>query len=218
MVSRKRPAQRKNEAAHAGNHPEPPNKPPWWLFKQSDPVAGFTAWLVIFTACLTITAGFQVWAFTQSERAFVTVLSVDLSIVGKSAGEPFVIPLIVKNGGKSVAVVTDFNITLGKSLAENPEYVSSVGLAAKPVMPGTDESLVYRAKPGNWLWTLSKDELTEIEGGRQYFYIFGFIKYEDGFSLLSSRKTGFCFVYNPRPTIPNGRFETCANQKYTYAN
>jgi hypothetical protein len=170
----------------------------------------------LFTAALAVVAIIQAWAFIASERAFVSVVSPDLSRVGSSPDQPLQIPLTVMDSGRSTARVTALNLTVMKNLPEKPQYIPLTRVSLKPLMVNAPEILLYRASPGPWLWKLSQSEIDNIERGDERLFIFGYIKYRDDFSVWGDKKTGFCFRYIPKPIIPNGHYETCDNGAYTY--
>jgi hypothetical protein len=158
----------------------------------------------LFTAALAIVAALQAWAFIASERAFVSVVSPDLSQVGNSPDQPIQIPLTVVDSGRSTAIVTGFNVTLMTSLPEKPQYVPISHFSIKPLMVNAPEILLYRASPGPWLWKLSKSEIEKIENGEQQLFLFGYIKYRDDFSFWGGRKQASASVISPSLSLPTG--------------
>jgi hypothetical protein len=183
-----------------------------------DPIALFTAFVALFTCVLTIISGVQAWAFIASERAFVTVARPDLSLIAKAPDQPFQIPLVVVNTGRDTAIATGFNVTLMTSLPEKPQYIPISHASIKPLMVNTPEILIYRSRPGPWIWKFSKSEIDKIENGDPQLFIFGYIKYRDDYSLWGDKETGFCFRYIPKPLIPEAHYETCDNAAYTFAH
>jgi hypothetical protein len=191
----------------------------FWGKLVHEPVSLFTAVLALFILVLTLVGGIQAWAFIASERAFVSVSSVDFSQVGNSPDQPFEIPVTAVNSGRSTARVTGFNITvIMNSLPSKPQYIPISYFSIKPLMVNSPEILLYRARPGPWPWKLSKAEIDKIESGEQKLFIFGFVKYRDDYSLWGDKETGFCFLYIPKPITPNWHLETCENSEYTYAH
>jgi hypothetical protein len=195
---------------------QPPRRRGFWGRLVDEPVALFTAVLALFTIVLTVVGGIQAWAFIASERAFVSITSPDLSRIATAPDQPFEIPLVAVDSGRSTARVTAFNVTLMTSLPAKPQYVPISHFSIKPLMVNTPEILLYRAKPGPWLWKLSKPEIDKIENGDQQLFVFGYVKYRDDYSLWGDKETGFCFLYIPKPIAPNWHYETCDNEGYTY--
>jgi hypothetical protein len=211
---RQQPLRRHAEQVHSPS----PQRRSYWRRLVDDPIALFTAVLAIFTCILTIVGGIQAWAFIASERAFVSVTSLDLSRIANAADQPVEIPLVAVDSGRSSARVTAFNVTLMSSLPPKPQYIPISHFSIKPLMVNTPEILLYRASPGPWLWKLSKAEIDKIENGEQKLFIFGYVKYRDDYSLWGDKETGFCFRYIPKPITPNWHLETCDNEAYTFVH
>ena len=107
-MARDRKGQRQ---AHQHTHDNSkPARGAWWLFFQIDPVAGFTAWVGVFTACLMILSGLQVLAFIQSERAFAALSTIRFK-GDFGAQKELSLAIEVRNSGKSTAFVDEINIT-----------------------------------------------------------------------------------------------------------
>ena len=95
-----------------------PRRRSFWQRLVDEPVALFTAILTVFTGVLMLVGALQTWVFVVSERAFVTVGNFTLSIVPDA---PLAAVFLVKNNGKSVGSIIDFNIAFSKSLAPKPD-------------------------------------------------------------------------------------------------
>jgi hypothetical protein len=207
-------SQRRAEEKARSDHPS--RRRGFWGHLVDEPVALFTAVLALFTIVLTIVSGIQAWAFIASERAFVSIVSPDISRIADPPDEPFAMPLIALDSGRSTARVTAFNVTLVNSLPATPQYVPITSFSITPLMVNIPQMLIYRASPGPWLWKFSKAAFAEIESGAQKLFIFGYVKYRDDYSVWGDKETGFCFVYIAKPITPNSKYETCDNQKYIY--
>src|SRR5260370_16690000 len=195
---------------HAAETYSPPPSPrSLWRRLVDDPIALFTAVLSIFTCILTIVGGIQAWAFIASERAFVSVTSLDLSRIANAPDQPIEIPLFAVDSGRSSARVTAFNVTLMTSLPPTPQYIPLSHFSIKPLMVNTPEILLYRASPGPSLCKLSKAEIDKIESGEQQLFIFGSVRYRDGYSLWGDAETVFCFRYIPRQSTPTRHLAIC---------
>jgi hypothetical protein len=209
--------QQANCETHKPCKPEPRRK--IWLFRQSDPVAGFTAWIAIFTAILMLISGIQVWAFVQSERAFVypwTTLSPTALIADKQA----IVTMNVQNSGHSGASIIDVNLTYFFSkdpLPEEPAYIEGAqnavvgpiaqNMVLKAVVPLHDKFGVQQI--------FNQTNIDTINDGTYKLYVFGWIKYTDDFSLWGPKTTGFCGVYAPGQTTDN-TFFNCGRMAYVY--
>jgi len=195
-----------------------------------DRIADFTKWLVRFTAALFVVTTIQVWAFITSERAFIVVD--DFSAVPKEfpptdVTQPLVFSAIVKNGGKSGAVVvgTDFvlkNIPKAAGdLAAAPEYVplaAGSDLFRGPVISGTDRPAIFRPQLNGKPMVLTAGDYAYLRAGGSKLYVYGYIDYKDPFSWFGPKRTGFCWVYNPQNPPGLSPFDSCGSDKYVYAN
>lgn len=205
-----KPAQ--DSADHANND----EKGPWWLFWQKDRVAGFTAWIAIFTTIIALVGVFQAWAFVRSERAFLTVDSGDTGDVSAAeilAGHPFTVTLVVKNSGHSFAVVKymDIYANVYKTLPDKPLYGAHSAKRAQPI-----------AGEGRWNSTtnsmnVSAKQVNELKAGSKV-YVFGRVIYSDEFSIWRTWTTGFCLILNQRGNPKTSVFDTCSSPKYTFAD
>ena len=202
----------KRQSAKPQNDHAPPRRS-FWRRLVDDPITLFTAVLTAFTGVLMMVGALQAWAFVVSERAFLTVGNFTLSIVPDA---PLAAVFLVKNTGKSVGSVIDFNIAFSKSLAPKPDYAKPLsGMYIGPILPGVDNPQIYRPNNNAPLWKLTQTELDDIKSGKQQLFIFGFLRYSDDFWLFRDKVTGFCYLLNP--STPGLAFETCNNPAYTYS-
>lgn len=168
----------------------------------------------LFTFFLAIVAAIQFWAFVQSERAFLSVISLSVNGNFPIAGDPSVrVFFQVKNGGRNVAMPQYTTVTMGLGqLPARPEYGAEPQSAKPPIQPDSvandiDVIVLQRA--------LTQDEIDGIKAGKNRMSFFGYIKYTDVFWLFGSRTTGFCFTYTAQPTSVSP-FVTCPESDYTY--
>jgi hypothetical protein len=193
-------------------------------------VATFTKWLVLFTAILAIVTCIQVWAFITSERAFLVVdnfSAVPPEFPPKDATQPLVFSAIIRNGGTNGAVVigTDFvlkNIPKPASdLPATPDYVPvSAGndLFRGPVIAGSDRAAIFRPELNGKPMVLTTGDYDYLRAGGAKLYVYGYVDYKDEFSLFGSKRSGFCWVYNPKNPPTLSPFDSCGTEKYVYAN
>ena len=84
----------------------------WWphpvrWFRSLDSTEKFTFVVAVFTAVLALATCVQVWAFIQSERAFLVVDNPRFRTGEPTADRPDLI-MTLKNPGKKVAAVQEF--------------------------------------------------------------------------------------------------------------
>jgi hypothetical protein len=170
---------------------------------------------------LTLFSGLQVWAFIQSERAFVGLDIVQIT-GGLIAQKPIVLSIRMKNSGKSTAFIEDLiiNSRFEKATAHLPETPAYV--PGNPITPGpvlSNGVITVRAMPdgmhGEPQMLFNETDIVAIKSGTFKFYIFGYISFTDEFTLLRAKRTGFCALYNPE--IAN-QFDACPERAYTYAH
>jgi hypothetical protein len=118
------PTQQARPPVHGGIAEKPARMMWRWI---PSPITFFTAVLAIFTIVLAISTSVQVWAFIESERAFVTI-----DIVGVEGGkileaQPVVLNLSVRNFGRESAFMEEAVISyqLG-ALPREPRYVRGI--------------------------------------------------------------------------------------------
>lgn len=181
-----------------------------WFYR-IDPVAKFT-----FILCFV--GAMQVWAFVESERAFIYPW-VTLSQNALSVGKQIVVTLNTHNGGHSGAFLVDANVTYSlEPLPKEPHYIRGdvnavsgplpAGMAVRGETPlhGTD------GKP------LIPDQtaIDALTNGTIPFYVFGWVKYTDAFSWFGPKISGFCGKYTPGHS-PDNAFYNCGQPAYVYA-
>jgi hypothetical protein len=169
-----------------------------------DPVTWFTAILALFTVI-------QVFAFIESERAFVFPSETSFAKSSNFDVSPLPMFLYLKNSGKITATIDELiaKITHGPLLQE-PDY-TGIGnrYAFPPVVANGNIRRILRFESG---W--SKEITEQVFSGAKTFYLYGRIKYHDHFSFLGPKESRFCFVWYASVSA----FETCSEPAYTSAD
>jgi len=158
----------------------------WRRLQTVQPITLFTFILVVFT-------GVQVWAFMESERAFVFPMEANFAGPPIDGKQPFDFYLTLQNTGKSVAVIEDMVAYISHELPPLPlAFPGGVKFGAPPL----SQTVKVRAHVHFPSGPLMAETTTEIRTGKKKFYFFGKVLYGDDFSaLLGSRSSQFCFIY-----------------------
>jgi hypothetical protein len=163
----------------------------------------------VFTGVLAVVGFVQAWAFIQSERAFVSVAS--MSYHAPVAPEKIaVFDLQIRNSGRSTANIKHNIYTVSYSIGGTPNYPGETEVSLSPVVPGG--FIQFQIKTP----TLADDAFNAL-GGQSQFFIYGRIDYEDDFSIFGLKKSGWCFVFDPKGNPAVSQFNSCNNSKYTYS-
>jgi hypothetical protein len=170
----------------------------------------------LFTASLAVVAGLQFWAFVQTERAFLSVVSLTidggLPEIGNQSVRVF---FQVKNSGRSTGFPSRSVLVMGFGpRPSKPVYGDEPQVAALPVPAAdvaNDQDVIVLSRP------LSTADVEGVKSGSIRMSVFGYISYSDTFWFFGNRTTGFCFNYTPLPTGAS-QFETCPERDYTYVN
>ena len=109
------------------------NYSPVRWFRSLTSIEKFTFVLAIFTVLLALVSCLQVWAFIQSERAFLFVLTPKFD-GGFAPHKPLVLLADIKNSGRSTGFINDFNVTLkvvasNDKLPREPKYKKGAATA-----------------------------------------------------------------------------------------
>jgi hypothetical protein len=114
-------------------------------FRKLSSMDKFTLFVALFTGIVALATLTQVWAFIQSERAYLLVTDANFLHGEPSAGrEGFHLRLVMKNVGKHVAVITEFNTTPifhvhAKKLPDTPQYMPQpITSVVPPIVPDTE--------------------------------------------------------------------------------
>jgi hypothetical protein len=162
-----------------------------------------------FTAVLCLIGGFQVWAFIQSERAFLSISAANILSTGNDS--PLIIGFELSNGGRSVATGHINFYSRMRSLPSTPDYSNPLIMAYSPVVAGgIDRPSINVPLPSS--------DIAEIRGGQQPFFIYGIIYFSDVFTFFGPKQVGFCLRFreiNAPPVV--SFFGTCTESAYSFA-
>ena len=165
-----------------------------------------------FTAVLCAIGVFQVWAFIQSERAFVFPSSVTfVGLANDEASQPIILDVELANYGKNPARIgrlTAFVTT--DPLAPYPNYEAQgrVERAYPPIPP--DGKIGEELNASDWAKTTAE----QVRDGELPFRIFGQVIYWDDF--FGQRVSDFCYVYIANKSDPSkATFRNCPEPNYT---
>jgi hypothetical protein len=176
----------------------------------------------------------QLDSLIESERAFLIVHDVNFR-----RGEPTLdadgldLVLIIKNVGKHVGLSKAFAVKPGfytnpdlekRRLPEMPNYDGGEITKVIPPLVSSEQTTINLRLAGIKPPPDGRPEATKTElikgtlSGEFPMRIFGFIKYDLGFSESRLGETGYCFEYIPESKRTSAsRFETCNSPNYTYA-
>jgi hypothetical protein len=201
----------------AQNATKPTQRSRFW-FAHEDPIVSLTWWIACFTFFLLVTAGFQAWAFRISERAIVTTDGLKVN-EGSFVGDiPLKLVLTFHNFGRSTAFPIRFVAAVAAETPPDiPSYQNSVIEALTPIAPDSISRNVLWPLIDNKEIELTSDQANGIESGTIKYFVYGIVEYVDPYTFWGNYSTGFCYQYFPKETS-NGKFLTCDNPKYTYAN
>jgi|SRR5690242_8648630 hypothetical protein len=183
------------------------------------PITFFTAVLAFFTVVLAISTSIQVWAFIESERAFVNIDIVGVEMGKISEGRPVILNLSVRNSGRETAFMEEAVISyqLG-ALPPEPHYARGDIKFVGPVPPGETFAGAFTPLRDGSTMKFDASEMALVNSGKNLFF-FGYARYRDPFSpLLGTRMIGFCRQYNPNNPPGLVVFEGCGavGAKYVY--
>lgn len=187
------------------------NRPRWWLFYQNNPIVGLTGWIAVFSLVLAVTGVLQFLAYIQSQRAFVAAATTNFAtelVPGTTYLSMF---LGFQNSGRSTAFVKELSVAITHNLTPEPQYFQTRKIAFPPVVAGGVSRRASKFETG---W--SQETIDKITSGALNFYIYGVIKYTDGYNIFGPSITGFCFAYVPSVSGNTAAFETCEEPAYTY--
>ena len=143
-----------------------------------------------FTGLLTFVTGVQVWAFIQSERAFISPAS--MTFRPPVAPEKIaVFDMKIGNSGNSTANIKHHVYNVAEALPETPAYPDWGDITLSPVVGGG--SIQFQIKVGP-----IPDGAFKFLSGNAPFFIYGRIDYEDEFSVIAYKHSGWCFSFDPK--------------------
>jgi hypothetical protein len=168
----------------------------------------------IFTAVLCIVAGFQAWAFVQSERAFVFPSHVEfVEPLATADVQPILLAVDMRNSGRSVAQVSNMVVAVTHELSQTPNYGKGISQqeVAFPPIPGNEQ---IRQELNFSTWGIQT--MGEVRDGLRPFYFFGKVSYSDDYWLFGGRGSRFCFIYNANKKDPSkAAFRNCPQPQFT---
>lgn len=179
----------------------------------------WTAVVGVFTAFLAAVGGLQVWAFIQSERASLLFEIATFRPYPLSANQPLWVQVNVSNTGRSDAFIVDEKIAMHidkHSLPINPDYPASAEYRARgSISSGRQRQILI----GPTDRMLTESEVSAIQSGQLKFYIYGYAKFRDEFTLFGPKEIGFCVAFNPNDPsqTPSPRLDDCDNPNYVYS-
>jgi hypothetical protein len=174
----------------------------------------WTSAVGLFTGVLALLAALQLWAFVQSERAFLSVagISIDGGLLPKAGDPSYRVTMQVRNAGRNTAFVDRLLLDEAygptQPMPQQPEYKDEPRLGVPPPIPA-DTTV-----PANdhMQRSYTQDEIDRIKAGTSRLSLFGYIKYTDELWLFGNKTTGFCFVYSSI----DAQWTTCPERDYTY--
>jgi hypothetical protein len=189
-------------------------KIPWWWLRQREPVARFTAWLVIVTAILSIATIASVVALIVTDhtlkdtarRQLRAYLYVDPLSFGPVGADAAIGPtIIIRSAGVTPAYKLRLAATIeigefplpNKSELSDPFNRDGEGVLKKsyPILYGNDGVI---REPITVKFSQKAIDLLKIDHHR--LYVFGGVKYLDIFGV--ERRYDFCFSFNADPDSP----------------
>lgn len=168
-----------------------------------------------FTAALCILGAFQVWAFIQSERAFVFPSNIAFADPLDSVLEvmPLELRIEIENSGRSPARIRKLTIAVTHELPPEPEYTHGIDSAQFAFPPIPVNQKISQVIPFSIWPTITA---RAVGDGNKEFYAFGKIEYGDDYWLWLNRTSNFCFRYiADRADHSKSHFRTCTQPKYT---
>jgi hypothetical protein len=196
----------------------------WWphplkSFHKLNTTDKFTFAVATFTAVLSIATCIQVWAFIQTERAFLIFVNPRFD-GGLAPNKPVTLVATVLNSGRSVGFIDDLTININfklqnERLPAEPSYLKGGGVAPQQVPPGQGSTVheVFNGFNNAPQLLLTEGQIEGIKNGTTQLHIYGLISYTDEFSLFGSRKIGFCYLYDIRL---GGELSSCTEPAYIY--
>lgn len=164
----------------------------------------------LFTAVLAIVGAVQAWSFIQSERAYLTVTNPSF-IDGFVPNKQMVLMFLIKNTGRSPAELRNVAVTTKEKLIYPLKYDKMFEIGASPVAVGASEPYIYKGlnEKGD-PFLMSEATISGVNSGNIKLYVFGFADYVDDFSVFGSRRSYFCYLYNPERSTPQTTaFNSC---------
>lgn len=170
----------------------------------------------VFTAVLAFVGALQAWSFIHGERAALYFDIEQINPLPIPTDKTFSIDISISNIGRSQGFITEgkINVWVGKDLPDRPPF-DNVSFNIRGFAPPQTKRFM-RFGPLNK--ALNWAEVQDVERGVQRLFIFGYANYTDDFSILGSRKVGFCGVYRPDGQSISGHpaIDECGSPNYVY--
>jgi len=172
-----------------------------------------TGWIAAFTIVLAVSSGFQVWAFIQGQRAFLTLSNLYFDPAQVRVGEPIRAVLDIKNGGRSIGIITEINLTvrLVDKLPETAVYDTGGNQTIPPIEAGGRASIGVKTNK-----VLNENGRAGYASGAINYFLYGYISFVDDFSIRGPKTIGFCFQFAVSQVATHGQFIGCDEPQYTY--
>ena len=168
-----------------------------------------------FTAVLCVVGALQLWAFVQSERAFVVPTETHFAKWPLVPGhKPLELIVEFKNIGRSTATFAELTVAISDGLPEKPKFSEGYKVTIAPLAAGGGQTVHSYFGDG-----IGPQFISDLEIGKKKIYFWGRALYWDEFSLglFGPKETIFCYAFYPERDSPR-MFDTCHEPQYTYAN
>jgi hypothetical protein len=189
-------------------------KLPWWWLRQQEPVARFTAWLVIVTTVLCIATIASVVALIVTDhtlkdtarRQLRAYIYVDHGSFGPARADALIGPTItIRSAGATPAYKLRLaaTIEIGKFPLPNASELSDpfgragegITIRNYPILYGSEGAITEQIAVK---FSQKAIDLLKVDFHR--LYLFGGVKYLDVFGI--ERRYDFCFSFNGDPDSP----------------
>jgi hypothetical protein len=198
----------------------------WWphpirWFRSLTRPDKFTFVVACFTVVLALATCVNVWAFIQSERAFLVVDNLRFLSGEPTTDGPFPLILTIQNPGRNVATVKEIKLAIylglhHQQLPDEPDYTNAIKVTVLPsIGPGLDHQIPIRGTL-NVASNFRAQVVSDLLSGEDSFYVFGEIQYDNGYNVIGVSEVGFCFSYAQPSQRFIETFEACDKSKYTY--
>jgi hypothetical protein len=182
--------------------------------------------LEVFTLILAVAAGIQAWAFIQSERAFLSIETMQIAGNQIRDGNPIVLSIQIRNSGRSTSFIMDtiFRVDIRPDdLPLIPYYARGGNIIRGPVpaQSGYNATMIPRNQDQSGRYIVPSGLSEQVQNDTMKIYVYGVIHYRDDYtSIFGDRRTGFCFIYNPHGNPNVSQFDTCDARyiDYIYAD
>jgi hypothetical protein len=131
-----------------------------------------------------------------------------------------IIRILIQNGGREEAIVSGGNISTKITkgpLPAKPDY-APVSASFRTIIPAnTTFASTLRLNDNGKPAIIETPSANAINSGDAKWWIFGYITYEDRFSIFGPTTTGFCEVYDPlNDPAKDAMFDSCGSDAFNY--